>query len=163
EKADLFIDNGRIVAPPAKQKPCETYDVRGKIIMAGAVDIHSPIAGAMVTMARLVMPQLPAPGAKRGPPRAPTPAACSWQPAPTPAAWSSYTTGIRYAEMGYTTVIEPAVSPIHAIEAQRELSRIPIIDVGSLAILGNDDFTLGLMHDGADESEIGDYVAWTLV
>src|SRR5262249_54862008 len=27
---------------------------------------------------------------------------------------------------------------------------------------GNDDFTLGLMHDGAGESEIGDYVAWTL-
>jgi len=151
EKADLFIDNGRIVAPPAKQKPCETYDVRGKVIMAGAVDIHSHIAGSMVTMARLVMPELPALAAKEDTPIA-----------PTPAAWGRYATGIRYAEMSYTTVIEPAVIPTHAIEAQRELSRIPIIDVGSLAILGNDDFTLGLMHDGAGESEIGDYVAWTL-
>ena len=64
--------------------------------------------------------------------------------------------------MGYTTVIEPAVIPTHAIEAQTELSRIPIIDVGGLVILGNDDFSLNLVRDGAGPTEIEDYVAWTL-
>ena len=152
ETGDLFIDKGRIAAAPrAEQKPDETYDVRGKVIMAGAVDIHSHIAGSKLTMARLVMPELPALAAKEGTPIA-----------PTPAAWGSYATGIRYAEMGYTTVIEPAMIPTHAVEAQRELSRIPIIDVGGLVILGNDDFTLRLLREGVGDHEIEDYVAWTL-
>ncbi len=149
---DVFIDDGRIVAAPGNGcAPDETYDVSGKVVMAGAVDVHSHIAGSNVTMARLLMPELPALAAKKG-------AAI----APTPAAWSAFATGIRYAEMGYTTVIEPAVIPTHAIEAQRELSRIPIIDVGGLVILGNDDFTLGLLRDRAGPSEVEDYVAWTL-
>ncbi len=149
---DIFIDDGRIVpAPAAGRAPDETYDVSGKIVMAGAVDVHSHIAGSNVTMARLLMPELPALAAKKGA-----------RIAPTPAAWSAFATGIRYAEMGYTTVIEPAVIPTHAIEAQRELSRIPIIDVGGLVILGNDDFSLGLLRDRAGPSAIEDYVAWTL-
>jgi formylmethanofuran dehydrogenase subunit A len=149
---DIFIDDGRIAAAPGNgRSPNETYDVSGKIVMAGAVDVHSHIAGSNVTMARLLMPELPALAARKG-------AAI----APTPAAWSAFATGIRYAEMGYTTVIEPAVIPTHAIEAQRELSRIPMIDVGGLVILGNDDFTLGLLRDRAGPSEVEDYVAWTL-
>ncbi len=149
---DVFIDQGRIVAPPAQgRKVDQTYDVSGKIVMAGAVDIHSHIGGSNVTMARLLMPELPALAAEGGA-----------KIAPTPAAWGAFATGIRYAEMGYTTVIEPAVIPTHAIEAQRELSRIPIIDVGGLAILGNEDFTLGLLRDGAGKTAIEDYVAWTL-
>jgi formylmethanofuran dehydrogenase subunit A len=129
----------------------QTYDVFGKIVMAGAVDIHSHIAGSNVTMARLLMPELPALASEEG-----------VDIAPTPTAWSAFATGIRYAEMGYTTVIEPALIPTHAIEAQRELSRIPIIDAGGLVILGNDDFSLGLLRNGAGSSEIEDYVAWTL-
>jgi len=149
---DVFIDNGRIAAAGANgRKADQTYDVTGKIVMAGAVDIHSHIGGSNVTMARLLMPELPALAAKGGA-----------KIAPTPAAWGAFATGIRYAEMGYTTVIEPAMIPTHAIEAQRELSRIPIIDVGGLAILGNDDFTLGLLRDGAGKTALEDYVAWTL-
>jgi formylmethanofuran dehydrogenase subunit A len=149
---DVFIDHGRIVpAPRNGREPVDTYDVSGKIVMAGAVDIHSHIAGSNVTMARLLMPELPAVAAEEGVPIA-----------PTPAAWGAFATGIRYAEMGYTTVMEPAVIPTHAIEAQAELARIPIIDKGGLVILGNDDFTLGLVRDGASPAEIEDYVAWTL-
>jgi len=149
---DVLIENGRIVAAASNGRDAdETYDVSGRIVMAGGVDIHSHIGGSNVTMARLLMPELPALAAKGGAPIA-----------PTPAAWGAYATGIRYAEMGYTTVIEPAVIPTHAIEAQTELSRIPIIDVGGLVILGNDDFSLNLVRDGAGPTEIEDYVAWTL-
>lgn len=149
---DVFIEDGQIAGKPRNgREPDETYDVSGKIVMAGAVDIHSHIAGSNVTMARRLMPELPALAAKQGVPIA-----------PTPAAWGAYATGVRYAEMGYSTVIEPAVIPTHAVEAQRELSRIPIIDVGGLVILGNDDFTLSLLREGAGATEIEDIVAWTL-
>lgn len=152
EVGDLFVEDGRIVAaPPRGARVDQTYDVAGNIAMAGGVDIHSHIGGSNVTMARLLMPELPALTSAEGA-----------DIAPTPAAWSAYATGVRYAEMGYTTVIEPALIPSHAIEAQQELARIPIIDVGALVILGNDDFALGLLRDGAGESEIEDYVAWTL-
>ena len=119
---DVLIEDGRIVAALTQGRTADqTYDVSGKIVMAGAVDIHSHIAGSNVTMARLLMPELPALASEGGA-----------DIAPTPAAWGAFATGIRYAEMGYTTVIEPALIPTHAIEAQRELSRIPIIDVGAL-------------------------------
>jgi formylmethanofuran dehydrogenase subunit A len=149
---DIFIEAGRIVTPPAKgRKVDETYDVTGKIVMAGGIDIHSHIAGSNVTLGRQLMPELTALAAQGGQPIA-----------PSPAAWGTYATGIRYAEMGYTTVIEPALIPTHAIEAQIELASIPIIDVGALVILGNDDFTLSLLRDGRGGDELKDYVAWTL-
>jgi len=149
---DLFIEDGRIVAAPEGRTPDEVYDVTGKIVMAGAIDLHSHIAGSNVTLARQLMPELPILAAQGG------------QPIPaSPAAWGAYATGIRYAEMGYTTVIEPAMIPTHAIEAQIELASIPIIDVAGLVILGNDDYTLELLRGGrGGGDELKDYVAWTL-
>ena len=37
----------RIVAPPAGESRIEVYDVSGKIVMAGAIDIHSQSPAAM--------------------------------------------------------------------------------------------------------------------
>jgi len=149
---DLYIENGRIVEKPEGREPDEVHDVTGKIVMAGAVDVHSHIAGTNVTLGRQLMPELPLLAAEGGQPIL-----------PSPAAWGSYATGIRYAEMGYTTVIEPAMIPTHAIEAHAELAAIPIIDVAALVILGNDDYTLGLLRKGkAKSDELRDYVAWTL-
>ena len=149
---DIFVEHGRIVAAPTDgRKPDNSYDLGGKIVMAGGVDLHSHIAGSNVTLGRELMPELPALAAAGGAPIE-----------PSPAAWGSYATGIRYAEMGYTTVIEPALIPTHAIEAQIELAAIPMIDVGALGILGNDDYSLGLLRGGEGGSELQDYVAWTL-
>ena len=149
---DVFIEDGRIVEKPEGRRPDEIYDLHGKIVMAGAIDVHSHIAGTNVTLGRQLMPELPMLAAEGGQPIL-----------PSPAAWGSYATGIRYAEMGYTTVIEPAMIPTHAIEAQAELAAIPIIDVAGLVILGNDDFTLELLRGGrAKGEELKDYVAWTL-
>jgi len=149
---DIFIEDGRIVAAPEGRTPDAVYDVTGKIVMAGAIDMHSHIAGSNVTLGRQLMPELPALAAEGGQPIV-----------PSPASWGAYATGIRYAEMGYTTVIEPAMIPAHAIEAQVELAAIPIIDVAGLVILGNDDYTLELLRDGrGGGDELKDYVAWTL-
>jgi formylmethanofuran dehydrogenase subunit A len=64
--------------------------------------------------------------------------------------------------MGFTTVVEPAVSPHYALHAHLELADIPIIDKATLVVLGNDDYLLGLLHAKESDAAIGDYVAWTL-
>jgi formylmethanofuran dehydrogenase subunit A len=149
---DLWISDGRIiVAPPPGTVADETYDAAGKIVMAGAIDIHSHIAGWNVNTARLLLPEFHRAAAAR--------------PAATPlanAGWSTFATGCLYAQMGFTTVVEPAVLPHYALHAHLELADIPIIDKATLAVLGNDDFLLGLLHAREGAAVIRDYVAWTL-
>ena len=151
EIGDLWLEGERIVAAPPDGRADETFDARGCVVMAGAIDIHSHIAGANVNTARLLLPEQHRAHAKR--------------PATTPlsnAGWSTYWTGRLYAEMGFTTVVEPAVSPHQALHAHLELADTPVIDKAILAILGNDDFGLSLMRDGAGPDAIRDHVAWTL-
>ena len=148
---DVWMRNGRIVDTPPGGRADETHDATGKIVMAGAIDTHSHIAGFNVNTARLLLPEQHRAAAPR--------------PAATPlanAGWSTAWTGCRFAEMGYTTVVEPAVSPHHALHAHLELADIPIIDKAMLAVLGNDDFLLGLMRQGESGAAVRDYVAWTL-
>src|SRR6516225_8359973 len=52
---DLFIEDGRIVAPPRQEAIGRAYDLAGRIVMAGAIDIHSHVAGGKVNLARLLM------------------------------------------------------------------------------------------------------------
>ena len=152
EVGDLWIRDDRIVAPPEPRVQADdTFDATGLIVMAGGIDIHSHIASGLVNTARLLLPEQHRAHARR-------------QPA-TPlsnAGWSTFATGCLYAEMGFTTVVEPAVSPHQALHAHLELGDTPIIDKAILAILGNDDFVLGLMREGAGASAIRDHVAWTL-
>ena len=152
EVRDVWFDGTHIVAPPTDTAAAaQTFDLRGKVIMAGAIDIHSHIAGGNVNNARVLLPEqhlaeraryarLPFAGAK----------------------WSAFDTGYRYAEMGFTTVVEPAVLPINASQAHAELANIPIIDKAGLAIVGNDDFLLRMLRDGGDQQQVTDYIAWTL-
>jgi formylmethanofuran dehydrogenase subunit A len=148
---DLWIRDGRIVEPPPGGRADETYNAAGKIVMAGAIDIHSHIAGWNVNTARLLLPEHH---------RASVP-----RPAETPlssAGWSTFETGCLYATMGFTTVVEPAVSPHHALHAHLELADIPIIDKATLSVLGNDDFLLDLLRRDDGDDAVRDYVAWTL-
>jgi formylmethanofuran dehydrogenase subunit A len=152
EVADLFIRDDRIAAPPPSQTaPDETVDAEGLIVMAGGIDIHSHIAGGNVNTARLLLPEEHRSHARR--------------PAATPlsnAGWSTFETGCLYAEMGFTMVVEPAISPHNALHAHLELADTPIIDKAILTILGNDDFVLGLMRAREGDSAIREHVAWTL-
>jgi formylmethanofuran dehydrogenase subunit A len=147
---DVYIANGRVIAEPPGGQADEVYDVSGKIVMAGAIDIHSHIAGQNVCHARQLL--LDQHRGERG--RFPG------QPFAT-AKWSTYETGRLYAQMGYTTVVEPAMSPQNAVAAHLEMADIPYIDRAALGVLGNDDFALRLIRDG-EESALRDYTAWTL-
>jgi formylmethanofuran dehydrogenase subunit A len=53
EIGDLWIENDRIIAPPPGGVADDVHDISGKIVMAGAIDIHSHIAGGNVNSARL--------------------------------------------------------------------------------------------------------------
>jgi len=58
EQRDLFIRDGIIIADPGlNARFDEVYDLDGKIVMAGAIDIHSHIAGGNVNTARLLLPE----------------------------------------------------------------------------------------------------------
>lgn len=149
EIADLWIEDGRIIRVPRGRQPDQTHDVAGKLVMAGAIDIHSHIAGGNENTARLLLPEL---HRSRTAPKL----------ALGTAKWSTYETGTIYAGMGFTTVVEPAVAPHQALQAHLELCDIPIIDKATLTILGNDDFLLSLLRDGESPAAIADYVAATL-
>ena len=152
EIGDLWIRDDTIVAAPqGGAQADETVDANGLIAMAGGIDIHSHIAGANVNTARLMLPEQHRAHARR--------------PATTPLSqvgWTTFETGRLYAEMGFTTVVEPAVAPHNALHAHLELADTPIIDKAILTLLGNDDFGLDLMRSGESASAIRDHVAWTL-
>jgi formylmethanofuran dehydrogenase subunit A len=152
EIGDLWIRDETIVAAPQDGAQAdETVDASGLIAMAGGIDIHSHIAGANVNTARLMLPEHHRAHARR--------------PAETPLSkvgWTTFETGRLYGQMGFTTVVEPAVSPHNALHAHLELADTPIIDKAILAILGNDDFVLGLLRSGDGASALRDHIAWTL-
>lgn len=153
ELMDLWIRDDRIVDPKqiTDADSAVTYDLNGAITMAGGVDIHSHIAGGNVNTARLLLPDqhrnhlqrqknLPFYNAR----------------------WSSFETGYRYTEMGYSMVVEPAMLPVNAPQVHREMADIPIIDTAALAILGSDDLLVSMLRNGASQDQINDYVSWTI-
>lgn len=130
EIGDIWFADGFIISTPENsQIPDVDYDISGKIVMAGAVDIHSHIAGGNVNTARLLLPEQHRNFMARK----------LNHPFST-ARWSTTEIGYRYAQMGYTTVVEPAIFPANALDAHLQMADIPIIDTAGLVILGNDDF-----------------------
>lgn len=153
EIRDIFIRDGRIVeAQP--DTPDQTYDLAGKIVMAGAIDMHTHIGGGKVNIARNLLPEdhRGDPVARKGLERA----GCGH------AVPSTLTTGYRYAELGYTAGFEPAVLPINARQAHMEMADVPLMDVGGYVMLGSDDFFLRLLAAGTSQEVINQYVAWTI-
>jgi len=160
---DIYIHQGRIVPKPLDNaKISQTYDLSGKVIMAGAIDMHSHIGGGKVNIARMMLPEyqqkqmqeiknLSEPEAHICTPY------CSHHATPT-----ATDTGFRYIEMGYTAAFEPAISPINARQAHLEMGDTPMIDKGGYAMLGNDDYFLRMLTAKKDQKAINDYVAWIL-
>ena len=149
---DLYLADGVVVdAPTDGRRPDETIDCKGLIVMAGAIDIHSHIASGHVNTARLLLPEYHRAFQSR-------PGATGL----SKVGWTTEETGLRYAEMGFTTVVEPAMAPSSALHSHLQLADIPIIDKATLVVLGNDDFLMAMIRDGESESAIADYVAWTV-
>ncbi|KQT85219.1 formylmethanofuran dehydrogenase subunit A [Aurantimonas sp. Leaf443] len=149
---DVYVEDGRIVAAPGDgRRPDTVIDCAGLVVMAGAIDIHSHIAGGHVNTARLLLPEFAR--------------AFQARPEKTPLAkvgWTTEETGRRYAQMGFTLVVEPAMAPSAALHTHLELADIPIIDRATLVVLGNDDLLMSMIRDGESAEAIEDYVAWSV-
>ncbi|MDR2220013.1 MAG: formylmethanofuran dehydrogenase subunit A [Methylobacillus sp.] len=152
---DIYIRDGRIVERPQDtERIDQEYKLNGKIVMAGAIDMHTHIGGGKVNIARSMLPEdhRHDPAAHSGACRA----GCGH------AVPSTLTAGYRYAEMGYTAGFEPAVLPMNARQAHLEMGDTPMIDKGGYAMLGSDDLFLRMLAAKKDQNAINDYVAWTI-
>ncbi|NOS98507.1 MAG: formylmethanofuran dehydrogenase subunit A [Methylotenera sp.] len=155
---DIYIRNGHITAKPIRaEKISQTFDLTGKVVMAGAIDMHSHIGGGKVNIARMMLPEFQETRGYSEPEAHICTVNCSHHATP-----NTTDTGFRYIEMGYTAAFEPAIMPINARQAHLEMGDTPMIDKGGYAMLGNDDYFLRLLSGGADQKAINDYVAWTL-
>jgi formylmethanofuran dehydrogenase subunit A len=154
KKQDIYIEDGRIVDNDSNIRPDKEYNITGKVVMAGAIDLHTHIGGGKGNIARMLMPEN-----HRIDPVARTDIKRSGTGHAMP---STFVTGYRYAEMGYTAAFEPAVLPINARQAHMEMGDVPMLDKGGYVMLGSDDFFLRMMTAKKDQQAINDYVAWTL-
>jgi len=154
QQQDIYIQDGRIIKAPSEAQPDKEYDLKGKVVMSGAIDMHTHIGGGKGNIARTLLPE-----DHRQDPVARTHICRSGCGHAMP---STFVTGYRYAEMGYTTGFEPALLPINARQAHMEMGDIPILDKGGYVMLGSDDFLLRMLAANKDQKAINDYVAWTI-
>ena len=155
---DIYIAQGRIVAKPSDpSKVTKTFDLSGKIVMAGAIDMHSHIGGGKINIARMMLPEFQESKQYSEPEAHICTPSCSHHATP-----NTTDTGFRYIEMGYTAAFEPALMPINARQAHLEMADTPMIDKGGYAMLGNDDYFLRMLASKKDQKSINDYVAWIL-
>ncbi len=155
---DIYIRAGRIIAKPGNsEKISQTYDLTGKVVMAGAIDMHSHIGGGKINIARMMLPEFQETRNYSEPEAHICTPNCSHNATP-----NTMDTGFRYIEMGYTAAFEPAIMPINARQAHLEMADTPMIDKGGYAMLGNDDYFLRMLAAKKDQKAINDYVAWIL-
>jgi len=157
EVRDVCIEDGRIVAEVPPGSPA--LDARGMVVMPGGVDIHSHVASSACNHARRLLPEehaarpMAAPRLEPGqePGRSGTGGTLP----------STFTTGYRYAGLGYTTVFDAAVAPIQARHTHAEFDDTPIVDGGFFVLLGNDEFLLRQVETG-ERARARDYAAWMI-
>ena len=152
---DLYVRDGRIVADPGPGTRIErTFDLSGRIVMAGAIDIHSHISGGKVNLARTLLPEDHRSDVER---RSDLRRGGGGRTTP-----STFVTGYRYAEMGYTAAFEPAMVAANARHTHAEMADIPLIDKGCYVMLGNEDALLRMLAGNESQAAINDYVGWML-
>lgn len=155
EVRDLWIVDGRVAEAPADPdaRADRTIDARGYVVMPGGVDVHCHIAGSKVNAARMLRPEEKR---NQGQPRTPLLRSGTLGSVP-----STFTTGYRYAGLGYTTAVDAAIPPLGARHAHHELRDTPIIDKAMLVLMGNNHAVMDRIRAG-ENARLRDYVAWLL-
>ncbi|MFZ1070665.1 MAG: formylmethanofuran dehydrogenase subunit A [Methyloceanibacter sp.] len=154
EVRDIYVEDGKIVGAPADGRVAHDYDVKGRVVMAGAIDPHTHIGGGKMTIARMMIPE---DHMKDEVKRTALTRAGTGHAVP-----STMVTGYRYAEMGYTACFEPAMLPANARQAHMEMGDTPMVDKGAFVMLGSDDYFLRQLAAKNEFERIKDYVAWTM-
>jgi formylmethanofuran dehydrogenase subunit A len=156
EVRDICIEDGRVVTDVPQGTP--TLDARGMIVMPGGVDIHSHFASSSCNHARRLLPEEHSADPVRAPTLDEGIIGRSGSGGTVP---STFTTGYRYAGLGYTTVFDAAVAPVMARHSHAELEDTPCVDGGFFALMGNDEYLLRQIAAGERE-RARDYAGWLL-
>jgi formylmethanofuran dehydrogenase subunit A len=152
EKMDLAVKDGKIVESVNERK-AKKINASGMTVMPGGVDIHTHIAGSEVNTGRLLRPEdhfrdfesktsATRAGVGRSIP-------------------STFTTGYRYARMGYTTIMNPSMPPLEAKHTHEELNDTPMLDKASYPLLGDWWFVLEYLAQGKIK-ECATHIAWIM-
>ena len=152
EKADILISGGKVIEK-LKGHGGKVVDASGMVVMPGGVDIHSHIAGSKVNTGRMLRPE---DHRKDVVPRGKITRSGVGYSCP-----STFVTGYRYAQMGYTSVMEPAMPPIGAKHVHEELNDTPMLDMAAFTLFGNNLFTLKYVKQG-DMEMLKAFVLWLL-
>ena len=151
EQKDICIKDGKIV--DSVSDDANVIDASGQIIMPGGVDPHTHIAGAKVNVGRMIRPEdskkdvMGRSAGKRGGSGFSVP--------------STFMTGYRYAQMGYTTAMEAAMPPLLARHTHEEFHDTPIIDHAAYPLFGNNWFIMQYLKEG-DLDKTAAYASWLL-
>ena len=151
EIKDICIEDGKIVDSVPSDSHC--IDAHGMVVMPGGVDIHCHIAGHKVNLARKFQPE-----DHRHDVQARVGNLRSGTGGTVP---STFTTGYRYATLGYTTAMEAAVPPLGARHTLEELHDTPVLDKGFYVLLANNVCLNQLLEKGRTE-EFKEAVGWWL-
>jgi formylmethanofuran dehydrogenase subunit A len=128
------------------------------VVMPGGVDIHSHLASSSCNHARRLLPEEHAADPAAAPSLSGGELARSGSGGTVP---TTFTTGYRYAGLGYTTVFDAAVAPLMARHSHAELDDTPCVDGGFFVLLGNDEYLLRQVAAGERERARA-YAAWVL-
>jgi formylmethanofuran dehydrogenase subunit A len=143
-RRDLWIEGDRIVDGSQFDHwhaiAAQQIDVSGCVLMAGGIDLHTHIGGGKIALARMLLPETK----------------------PLEFLPTTTATGAAYAAMGYSAAFEPAMIACNARQAHAEMADTPYLDTGAYVLLGNETLLLRLLSEGAPQSLINDYVAWTV-
>ncbi len=148
---DICVRDGKIVSDVDKN--AKKIDAHGMVVMPGGIDIHCHIAGPKVNLARKLQPE-----DHRLDPQAGNDLQRSGTGGIVP---STFTTGYRYATLGYTTAMEAAVPPLAARHVIEEFHDTPVIDKGFYILLGNNLFLYQLLKEGR-KKDFKEAIAWWL-
>lgn len=152
ERMDIAIRNGKIVEKVNERK-ARKIDASGMIVMSGGVDIHTHIAGSEVNTGRLLRPEDHFRDTESK-----TPITRSGVGHSIP---STFTTGYRYARMGYTTIMNPSMPPLEAKHTHEELNDTPMVDKATYPLLGDWWFVLEYLKEGQID-ELARNIAWIM-
>ena len=152
ERADVLISDGKVVEK-LNEREAKVVDASGMVVMPGGVDLHSHIAGSKINLGRAMRPE---DHRKDVVPKTRLTRSGVGYSCP-----STFVTGYRYAQMGYTTVMEAAMPPLGARHVHEELNDTPIFDKGAFTLMGNNYFTLKYVKAG-DMEMLKAFVAWLL-
>ena len=142
EVRDVWIDGDRIVASPQSPEEFQVLDAHGCFIAPAGVEIHTHVAGYGLNAARRFLLGQEIESDSLLP--------------------SARVAAQRYLELGYTTVMDAASSPLFSRSTLSDLQNMPGVDCGSYTLMGDHKLLLKSLETG-NMQYMQDMIAWLLL